>query len=77
MAKTNTNTAEVTNTEVATPKYAMDGSDFAGLHETHKTVSGVIRFLNSEGLTRGEITKVTGKRYQHVRNVLTQPLKKS
>lgn len=79
MAK-NTNTAavEVTNTnEVAAPKYAMDGSAFAGLLETHKTVSAVIRFLDSEGLKRGEIAKVTGKRYQHVRNVLTTPLKKS
>lgn len=78
MAK-NTNTAakvEVETNEVVALKYALDGSAFAGLLETHKTVSAVIRFLNSEGLKRGEIAKITGKRYQHVRNVLVQPLKK-
>lgn len=75
MAK-NTNTAEAT-TEVQAPVYAMDGTAFPALLEEHKTVSAVIRFLNSKSISRGDIAKITGKRYQHVRNVLTQPLKKS
>jgi len=39
-------------------------------------VSYVIRFLSAEGFTTGRIAILLGKRYQHVRNVLTQPLKK-
>ncbi len=39
------------------------------------TVSANIRFLSSLGYTRSEIAKMTGKRYQHVRNVLITPLK--
>lgn len=41
------------------------------------TVSGQIRFLASQGMSRGDIAKKLNKRYQHVRNVLTQPLKKA
>ena len=40
-------------------------------------VSQKIRSLDSISVSRSEIAKVLGKRYQHVRNVLTQPLKKS
>ncbi len=43
----------------------------------HKTVSGAIRFLTTQGLKRGEIAKILNIRYQHVRNVQLQPLKKS
>jgi hypothetical protein len=43
----------------------------------HKTVSGVIRALAAEGKKTGDIAKLIGKRYQHVRNVLKQPLKKA
>jgi uncharacterized protein with HEPN domain len=50
--------------------------DYSVLLEEHKTVSGVIRYLNSIGKNRSEISKITGKRYQHVRNVLVTPLKK-
>lgn len=39
-------------------------------------VSKTIRQLHSEGFTTGQIAKMLNKRYQHVRNVLTQPLKK-
>ena len=41
------------------------------------TVSGQIRFLHAQGLKRGTIAKMLGKRYQHVRNVLIAPLKKT
>jgi uncharacterized protein with HEPN domain len=64
--KTETNT---TVTETVTYNYE-------DLLTEHKTVSAVIRHLNSLGLSRSEISKVTGKRYQHVRNVLVTPLKK-
>ncbi len=50
--------------------------DLAQLMETHKTKSGVIRYLASQGMSRGDISRFLGIRYQHVRNVLTQPLKK-
>jgi hypothetical protein len=41
------------------------------------TTSARIRFLSSIGWTKGQIAKHLGKRYQHVRNVLNTPLKKS
>lgn len=43
---------------------------------TIPTTSGKIRYLNEQGLSRGDISRVLGIRYQHVRNVLIQPLKK-
>lgn len=43
----------------------------------YKTKSSVIRFLSTEGMKRSEIAKFMNIRYQHVRNVLTQPLKKT
>lgn len=41
------------------------------------TTSSKIRYLDSEGFTRSQISKILEKRYQHVRNVLITPLKKS
>lgn len=66
----------VQTTETTAVTYDMEGGDFQALLDTHKTVSAVIRFLDAEGYKRGDIAKITGKRYQHVRNVLTTPLKK-
>ena len=43
---------------------------------TFTTKSSKIRHLSSLGKTRSEIAKMLDIRYQHVRNVLTQPLKK-
>lgn len=40
------------------------------------TKSAKIRYLSAEGLSRSEIAKVLGIRYQHVRNVLITQLKK-
>lgn len=40
------------------------------------TKSAVIRSLAAQGYKRAEIAKMMNIRYQHVRNVLTQPLKK-
>jgi hypothetical protein len=44
------------------------------LLKEHKTWSGVFRALAALGKSKGEIAKMTGKRYQHVRNVLITPL---
>jgi hypothetical protein len=44
--------------------------------ESIETVSGKIRYLASLGWKRGAIAKHLNKRYQHVRNVLTAPVKK-
>lgn len=42
---------------------------------TLNTTSSKIRFLNEQGFSRGDIARTLNKRYQHVRNVLVQPLK--
>lgn len=39
--------------------------------------SATIRYLDSSDLSRGRIAKLLGLRYQHVRNVLITPVKKS
>lgn len=40
------------------------------------TKSAKIRAMYSDGMSRSQIAKALNIRYQHVRNVLTQPLKK-
>lgn len=65
MAKANKQTVQATSEDA-----------FAQL-DNIPTVSGKIRFLASTGMSRGDIAKKLDKRYQHVRNVLTQPLKKT
>ena len=46
----------------------------ADLIEEYGSISGAIRYLASEEYDVGAIAKFMGKRYQHVRNVLQQPL---
>jgi len=41
------------------------------------TTSSKIRYLDKQNYTRGDISRILDIRYQHVRNVLTQPLKNS
>lgn len=74
----------VTETEkvVETPVTETVVYDMVVLMAAHKTKSGVIRHLGGLGLTRSEILKVMKTMYpnflyQHVRNVLITPLKKS
>lgn len=43
--------------------------------ESFTTTSAKIRYLNGEGLTRGQIAKALNIRYQWVRNVLVTPVK--
>lgn len=38
------------------------------------TTSAKIRYLTKEGYDRGDVARILGKRYQHVRNVLVTPL---
>ena len=42
-----------------------------------KTTSSKVRYLNSIGKSRVEISKILNIRYQHVRNVLITSLKKA
>lgn len=58
-------------------KTKIDTLNYNNLIDQHKTKSSLIRYLNKEGYTRSEISKFMNIRYQHVRNVLTEPLKKN
>lgn len=40
------------------------------------TTSARIRFLHGKGYDKADIHRLLGIRYQHVRNVLLQPLKR-
>jgi hypothetical protein len=64
-------------TEVVSTSYAIDGSQGNKLIIDAGSVSAAIRKLDAEGIKRGAIAKILNKRYQHVRNVLTTPLKKA
>ena len=76
MSKKNAKTIEATEAIVAPQTKvmpSMEELESKGL----KTKSAVIRYLDSEGHSRSAIAKFLNIRYQHVRNVLTQPLKKT
>jgi hypothetical protein len=78
MAKQTTATKapqEVTKSPPTQPE-GLEQYDFQALLEKHKTKSAVIRYLTQEGLSRSDIAKVTGLRYQHVRNVQLMPIGK-
>lgn len=61
-------TQKVQETVVESAKKEYDLTEF-------KTTSSKIRFLASQEMSRADIAKYLNIRYQHVRNVLTQPLK--
>jgi hypothetical protein len=46
------------------------------LQKQYPTKSALIRALHSDGYKNGPISKYMDIRYQHVHNVLSQPLKK-
>jgi len=48
--------------------------DYVMKHYT--TTSARVRYLNSHGMSRSEISKVLNIRYQHVRNILITPIKR-
>jgi hypothetical protein len=88
MSKSNKNVAEqivsetvvteVTKTE-GSKVYVipMDGSGGAKYIADQGGVSKAIRTLTDLNYTRGEVAKMLNKRYQHVRNVLITPIKKT
>lgn len=65
------------NTKTNETPTKTETRDLTTLMSEHKSKSAVIRYLSSQGMSRGDISRFVGIRYQHVRNVLTQPLKKS
>lgn len=75
MAKTNTavKTEAKSETKVSAP--AIQG-DVQAMYKEHGSWSKLIKFLASQNHSRAAIAKFTGKRYQHVRNVLTAKAKK-
>jgi len=66
-----------TNKVEGVNKIAVDGHTMETLMKEHKNFSGVIRFLASKNYKIGDIAKFMNKRYQHVRNVLHTPAKKT
>lgn len=84
MARANKKTAATAaQTEAATEKQSPVAQyDIKDLMDKYSTKSATIRFLDSEGLTRSQIVQVfqagdVKMRYQHVRNVLITPLKRT
>jgi hypothetical protein len=81
MSRSNKKTAkvEVVATEVEAAvvetKIELSKTQQAKFDEL-KTISAQIRYLAAEGFKTGPIAKYMGKRYQHIRNVLTTPLKR-
>ncbi len=76
----NPKTRQAVNTITRAPPTQPEGLeqyDFQALLEKHHTKSAVIRHLSAEGLSRSDIARVTGLRYQHVRNVLLMPIGKA
>jgi hypothetical protein len=64
-------------TEVVAPTMApkIEGTQVE-LIAKYGNKSGAIRALNSQGFKTADIARALDIRYQHVRNVLTQPLKR-
>lgn len=76
VAETTSTSAPVEETKQDSP-IALDGSQAESYIKDQGSVSKAIRTLFDAGLTRGQIAKALNKRYQHVRNVLITPLKKT
>lgn len=68
-----------TNNQIATNAATAQKTDEAYAAEllTKMNISATMRYLAAEGWKRGRIAKAMNKRYQHVRNVLTAPVKKT
>jgi hypothetical protein len=77
MAKVQTQNKVVSNESESESKVVQSAPQFElpKLMAEHKTKSNVIRFLSGQGWTRSQIASFMNIRYQHVRNVLIQPLK--
>lgn len=75
-ASSNLTTSPTADKKVETVKDVFDGLKYDELRETHKSKSGVIRFLATLTKDRGKIAKFMGIKYQFVRNVLVTPIGK-
>lgn len=75
-AKSNTKPTTETVVEQVVETKPVINHDYNELLKTHKTKSGIIRFLAAEGHSRGQIAKFMDIKYQFVRNVLITPVGK-
>lgn len=79
--KINAASTEVVSNEVVAETNAVVVEsiphNYGDMIAEHKTKSAVVRKLSAEGFKRGTIAKFCGIRYQHVRNILVTPLKKT
>jgi len=76
---TETNTAQVTETTAdnnsnVKPIPVLSAAQ-SKAYDALTTKSARIRYLDSQQFTRGDIARIMGIRYQHVRNVLITPVK--
>lgn len=72
--ETETKVESTGSTKVEVPT-EYKGETYPQMRERLGTKSAVIRYLNKERWTNGQIAKFVGIRYQHVFNVLKNPLK--
>lgn len=72
-----TSTAPATKVETKQFPIPIDGSKGQEFITAQGGVSKAIRVLTEKNFSRGEVAKMLGKRYQHVRNVLITPVKKT
>lgn len=79
MAKQKNTEATVETTAAVMKSFPtpIDGSGAESYIKECGGVSKAIRKLTNAGFERGEVAKMLNKRYQHVRNVLITPLKKT
>jgi hypothetical protein len=62
----------MSNTKKSVPSVSKSVQDQL---DSCTSVAARVRFLSSQGMSRGDISRVLGIRYQWVRNVLITPLK--
>lgn len=60
------------NTKKSVPQMESDAQEYL---EKLETTASQIRYLNSLGYSRGDISRILNIKYQWVRNVLITPLK--
>lgn len=74
MARSNQN---ATVAAAADTSAATEAARIKAELEALPTTSAKIRYLTAKNVKRGDIAKILGIRYQHVRNVQLQPLKRT
>lgn len=74
-AQPNTNTATETKEQKEARIKKEQATYMSGAMKKYGTKSAIVRALTAEGMTRGDIMRKTGIRYQHVRNILVTPVK--